>query len=424
MLILLFLLFFPIPQAHAVSPDIVINEIAWSGTSASSSDEWIELKNNTSAEIDLTGWFIVSQDETPKIQLSGTITSQGFFLLERTDDETVSNITADLIYTGALEDSGEVLELKNPDGTVIDKIDCPSQWFAGDKDEKASMSRKNSQALSTSDNWFTATSSPNNAKDAKNQLILGSPKAQNETYNPFQAGNTDGDEDGEEENPEETTSNTENSGKILINEIMPNPQTNQKEWIELFNLENFDLALTGWTLTDGRPQNLANLSGSILKNSFLLVELTQNKLNNDGDLAVLKNSQNEIIDQMAYGKWDDGNRDDNAPLPDKGFSLARIGESQDTNIDKNDFMIAKNPTPGAKNNLEPIDATTAVASTNSNPPADQPIKKETNNSAIENTVQGISKSQPENSQNSDLPRTGGIFFVLFILILCAGLVVL
>ena len=36
--------------------DVVISEIAWMGTTASSNDEWIELYNNTSSAIDFAGW--------------------------------------------------------------------------------------------------------------------------------------------------------------------------------------------------------------------------------------------------------------------------------------------------------------------------------------------------------------------------------
>jgi len=39
----------------------------------------------------------------------GFITAHGFYLLERTDDTTVSDIGADQIYTGGLNNNGETL---------------------------------------------------------------------------------------------------------------------------------------------------------------------------------------------------------------------------------------------------------------------------------------------------------------------------
>ena len=62
--------------------DVVINEVAWMGTAASDSDEWIELYNATDQDIDLAGWTLTSSDGTPVIHLAGTILARGHYLLE------------------------------------------------------------------------------------------------------------------------------------------------------------------------------------------------------------------------------------------------------------------------------------------------------------------------------------------------------
>jgi cardiolipin synthase len=93
--------------------EVVINEVAWMGTAASTYDEWIELKNNTDQDVDLNGWTLAAEDGTPSIALTGTIPANGYYLLERTDDTTVNNIPADQIYTGDLNNSSEVLILRN-----------------------------------------------------------------------------------------------------------------------------------------------------------------------------------------------------------------------------------------------------------------------------------------------------------------------
>ena len=49
------------PTAQAAgSMEVVINELMWMGSTVSSSDEWIELRNNTNQAIDLTGWLITN----------------------------------------------------------------------------------------------------------------------------------------------------------------------------------------------------------------------------------------------------------------------------------------------------------------------------------------------------------------------------
>jgi hypothetical protein len=47
--------------------DVVINEVAWMGTTVSTMDKWIELYNNTSDAIDLSGWTLSATDGRPCI---------------------------------------------------------------------------------------------------------------------------------------------------------------------------------------------------------------------------------------------------------------------------------------------------------------------------------------------------------------------
>jgi len=135
------------------SANVVINEVAWMGTEVSSSDEWIELYNDSNEGVNLDGWVLGSEDGSPSINLSGVIAAGSFFLLERTDDTSVPDVSADLIYTGALLDSGEILILKNNSGNEVDKIDASGGWPAGDKVTKETMQKSGSA-------WITATGTP------------------------------------------------------------------------------------------------------------------------------------------------------------------------------------------------------------------------------------------------------------------------
>jgi len=109
------------PAALADRPGIVvlISEVAWAGTAASASDEWIELHNPGQSEVDLRGWLLTDQHDL-NVALSGAISAGGYFLLERTDDQSVANLSADLLYTGNLQDEGETLWLTNPEGNIMD----------------------------------------------------------------------------------------------------------------------------------------------------------------------------------------------------------------------------------------------------------------------------------------------------------------
>jgi hypothetical protein len=164
------------PQ-NASALDVVINEIAWGGTDVSANDEWIELYNNTGSNIDLSSWSLNAIDGTPSIALSGVIPAGGYFLLERTDDTTVSDITADIIYTGAMEDGGEVLELRDDLNNLIDTANISDNaWPGGDGGTNASMERVDSIAADSDANWGTNDGVIVNGLDANNNPINGTPK--------------------------------------------------------------------------------------------------------------------------------------------------------------------------------------------------------------------------------------------------------
>ena len=168
----------------ASSRDVVISEIGWSGTAASTSDEWLELYNNTSGSIDLTGWTLVATDGSPSITLSGSIASSSYFLLERTADTTISTITADQIYSGALGDSGESLQLKDASGNVIDTANTDGGgWPAGTGSTgtpiRGSMERVSLTSADTDSNWVTNNGTTINGSDANGNAINGTPKSTN-----------------------------------------------------------------------------------------------------------------------------------------------------------------------------------------------------------------------------------------------------
>jgi len=162
---------------------VVINEIAWMGTSASNTaDEWIELYNNSNSAVDITGWTLKSDDGTPLIIFpTSTIPAYEFYLLERTDDNTVSDISADSVYTGALENSGEKIELRNAGSILIDYIDCSSGWFAGTSNPIfISMERINSNiGGNVRENWANNNLIVRNGKDVNGNNINGTPRSSN-----------------------------------------------------------------------------------------------------------------------------------------------------------------------------------------------------------------------------------------------------
>jgi len=262
--------------------DVVINEIAWMGTNNSVNDEWLELYNNTENPINLDGWQLVSQDGTPKINLSGTVPANGFYLLERTNDDTVPGISADKIYAGALSDSGENLKLYDNLNNLIDQVNCSTGWFAGlGKPEYKTMERK------TDNNWQTSQNSS------------GTPKAKNSITQQVEQLS---------EKPQVAEETTYPSG-IVINEILPSPEglDEKEEWIEIFNQNSFEVDLSDWQITDSEGKTTAFIfpAGTKIKpNEFLVISrlITKITLNNDGDVLNLIQPNEKIIDSVTYEK--------------------------------------------------------------------------------------------------------------------------
>ncbi|MEA3344416.1 MAG: lamin tail domain-containing protein [Patescibacteria group bacterium] len=156
------------PNDSIETQKISINEIAWMGTNVSYSDEWIELYNTSKTLVNLDKWKIETPDKSITILLKGKIPAKGFFLLERTNDETVKEVKADLIYKGGLNNNGKHLKLINAKGELVDNIDCSNDWFAGDNKTKQTMERINPLKNGNSSiNWQTS------------QGAEGTPKAQN-----------------------------------------------------------------------------------------------------------------------------------------------------------------------------------------------------------------------------------------------------
>jgi len=179
--LIIFLIFFIILFACAnltlASDNIIISEIAWMGTDVSANDEWFELHNPTSQAIDITGWILKARDDTPNITLTGSISAQGYFLLERTDDDTVPNIAADQIYTGALSNTGEILELRDSQNNLIDTVDASAGWPSGDNATKQTMERK-------SDGTWQTSLNPLGTAKAQNSSGATAPPSQTPTSTP------------------------------------------------------------------------------------------------------------------------------------------------------------------------------------------------------------------------------------------------
>lgn len=142
-------------SACITGPSVVINEVAWMGAVGLPADEWIELRNMTNNIINLIGWTLNASDGEPLINLSGNIQANGYYLLERSNDTTVPTVLADKIYFNAMENDGEILELKDNSSNLIDTAGG-IPWPAGDSTNRLPMIKCGTSWLTSP----TSTSTP------------------------------------------------------------------------------------------------------------------------------------------------------------------------------------------------------------------------------------------------------------------------
>ena len=94
---------------------------------------------------------------------------------------------------------------------------------------------------------------------------------------------------------------------IVFNEILPSPDgpDAENEWIELYNQNDFDVDLSGWTIKDTTGSaKTYTLNAKIPANGYLVLLRPETKitLNNSGDGLNLINPNKEIVDSVDFGK--------------------------------------------------------------------------------------------------------------------------
>jgi len=152
---------------YAAAPgDVVINELMWMGSTASSADEWIELRNTTDSEIVLSGWTLekaATGGDTLTIPDGKVIPARGYFLIANyasSSEKSALNVEPDWVTTAvALVNTKLQIVLKDAEGNVIDAADDGTgSPLAGDNDKKYSMVRNDPPGDGTlAECWHTAT---------------------------------------------------------------------------------------------------------------------------------------------------------------------------------------------------------------------------------------------------------------------------
>lgn len=236
-------------SAGNLNREIVFNEMAWMGSGASANDEWIELKNNSLAEVRLENWQIKNSDESIKIVFGSgeKILAGGLFLLERTDDNSVLNVAADKVYVGAISNAGEWLKIFDDNCSLVDEIDTRGGWdiLGGDNESKRTLERDTSGL-----GWHTSAVAGGTPKERNSEPIIEQPPAQPLPSQPASTHSTSSPQ-ATSTPPSELPPPPQNQSQqgILISEVMVGSSASaDDEFIEIYNYGSQAVDLTGWTI--------------------------------------------------------------------------------------------------------------------------------------------------------------------------------
>jgi len=368
-------------QKILASESILISEIQITGGAGKTENDFIELYNPNNYQVNLKGYRLVKRIKTGATDTSikswtndTYIQANGHYLWANSNYTNISSTpditTADTISSN----NGIALRLGALDtGVIIDSVgwgEAQNVFVEGNvfpitnQNIYQSVQRRfeNNTIVDTGDNAsdFEITNCPNpKAQAAVCQSESGQPVVPVEPA-PVSSENTATSTSAAENpsNPPLQGGQKINLGDLLINEFISDPADNEVEWIELYNKTSREIDLTGWWLEDGGKAK-TNLSGGFDK--YKVIEKPGGNLNNAGDIIALYDASGKIIDQTAYGNWDDGNPADNAPAAGDPGSTARKFDGYNTFNNLNDFAATLKPTKGAANIIEAEDEISAEA---------------------------------------------------------------
>lgn len=205
------------------SNSVMINELVSDPTD--NEEEWIELLNTTTQNIDLKDWAI--EDGTAKpTTLAGQISAGGFFIITK--------------LPWALNNTGDTVVLRGPNGQIISSVTY-GNWNDGNLDDNAPVASDPNSLSRTTDGSFVITTP-----------TRGQPNNSSTTDQPTP---------------------TATNGDVRINELLPNPLGSDiNEWIELYNSGKSAVDLTGWRMEDGDGQSYTFPNNtSILREGYLVL---------------------------------------------------------------------------------------------------------------------------------------------------------
>lgn len=310
--------FFIMPKI--AKAQVVINEIMYDLSGADDKHEWVELYNAGGLPIDLTGWKINDGDnETnhalnapPKNSGRGSlILPAGSYLLLADDAATL--ITDLQNYSGPVIDTvlgllntTAILKLIDQDGAEMMAVAYNKTLGAAGNNrtlEWDGTTLKESLADGGTPGQANSVLTPENTTTPSVTLSNSPVPTSLTTPSASPLPTTINDNNTPTATPAPATPSPSYSQQIFINEFLPWPNGEEKEWVELINSGSTTVTLDDWQIDDENLNTSAQKIPSettLAPGEFLVVTFNKNILNNDGDQVRLLWPNGQTTHSVAY----------------------------------------------------------------------------------------------------------------------------
>ena len=362
--------------AKANQKSILITEVQ-TGTEVSASQEFVEIYNDSSTQVDISGWSMYYKSATgntwtKKATILTRILNPGEFFVFN------SGLLGDISFSSTFSESGGNIQIRNNLGVAVDQF----AWGSGNSALGKSASEssagqsmyrifdfENKKMQNTDNNFedFEITQSPTPSELP--EVIL--PEAETETIN---------------------------YPGLELSELFPDPTDSQSdsndEFIEIFNPNNQDVDLTGWKLKDESGTEYIIKNNFIPANERLAIFVIDSKLtlNNTGDSVQLINPNGEVVDESTnYGD------------AIEGLGWIKINgvwnwaESATPNLPNSAIYIEPQSSPSqAVKNVKKASKKAAVKKSSSSKPKTSKVKASSSKNNASAPIQESSKSKNPN----------------------------
>lgn len=345
---------------------VVFNEVNWAGDKDSSNNEWIELKNISDKEADISGWAIIDLEEQIKITITdGVLLPESALYLLKRGERVLPKIEAPL-YTGALSNTNEGLRLFDKDCYLHDEVIAAPNWPAGNSAKRLTAQRELDLSWNTS---YVLGGSP-----AKNNPIAVAVKETNNAQAKANQEASEHEKDAklgvfedeeaviiEKEEPEEKEPEVaKEAQRIIIQsvQITGGQGFTTNDLIVIKNDSDEEVNLNGYRLvkrtkTGSTDSSIKSFTEDVFlqpgetymwaNSGYTDVEAdtrTSASISNDNGVAIRFGDQDtgQITDSVAWGSAENIFAE-TAPYPENPGANKKLERLQDTDNNANDFSI-------------------------------------------------------------------------------------